>query len=382
MPSNSRQPVAPDDGVIFLTHTTQPGGGELSLVRYLNSTSTRGHELVTLEDGPLWDTLDAEAVKITKLVRGKWGLLGKIVDVWRLQRANVGRIIVANTMRVALLAAIVKPRRGRLVYWVRDGVTVSNMGRMKLALTRFVTFRRVTSCLANSRWTERSVAAVAPNVPVQVVLSPSGIDSHVATEAKNLDPGRIKILFLGRLTHWKGPDLAVEIAEMLAARRPDVQYSLSIAGDDLFGEEEFHSRLQQQVAAASVPVTLLGHVADVWGLFEEHDVLLHCSRIPEPFGQVVVQALAAGLVVAATDFGGPVEIIGDDGSGFLYAPEHLEPLCAALEDVTSDIEAFRAMSARAIERSRQFTDEVAVAGIDRALDLAKERSRTSVAASR
>ena len=54
---------------------------------------------------------------------------------------------------------------------------------------------------------------------------------------------------------------------------------------------------------------MLGHVDDVVTLLEDHDVLVHCSTVPEPFGQVIVQGLAAGIPVVATDAGGPREIL-------------------------------------------------------------------------
>jgi glycosyltransferase involved in cell wall biosynthesis len=50
------------------------------------------------------------------------------------------------------------------------------------------------------------------------------------------------------------------------------------------------------------------------------DVVVHAAIEPEPFGRVVLEAMALGRPVIATALGGPVEIIQDGISGFLVPP--------------------------------------------------------------
>jgi glycosyltransferase involved in cell wall biosynthesis len=86
--------------------------------------------------------------------------------------------------------------------------------------------------------------------------------------------------------------------------------------------------------------------------------LVHASPTPEPFGQVVVEAMALGTPVVATDAGGIPEIVIDDECGFLVppgdAPALAEKICALLENP----EKARAMAIRGRERvAAHFTAE-------------------------
>ena len=73
-----------------------------------------------------------------------------------------------------------------------------------------------------------------------------------------------------------------------------------------------------------------GHRDDVEAELAGLDVLLHASRLPEPFGQVVVEGMAAGLPVVATDGGGPRELITDGVDGVLVPADEPAALAAAV----------------------------------------------------
>lgn len=64
-------------------------------------------------------------------------------------------------------------------------------------------------------------------------------------------------------------------------------------------------------------------------------MLLHCSTSPEPFGRVIVEAMAAGTPVIAARDGGVPEIITDGVDGFLAPPGDLDAYLAALRRVWS-----------------------------------------------
>jgi len=56
------------------------------------------------------------------------------------------------------------------------------------------------------------------------------------------------------------------------------------------------------------------------------DIYVHPSLLPEPFGLVVIEAMAAGKAVVATAHGGPCEIIEDGVSGYLIEPNNPQAL--------------------------------------------------------
>lgn len=70
----------------------------------------------------------------------------------------------------------------------------------------------------------------------------------------------------------------------------------------------------------------MGPVADVNPLLESHDILVHCWTTPEPFGQVIIQAMAHSMPAIAPAHGGPAEILEGEPMPFLYPPGNAKQL--------------------------------------------------------
>jgi glycosyltransferase involved in cell wall biosynthesis/predicted metal-dependent phosphoesterase TrpH len=124
-------------------------------------------------------------------------------------------------------------------------------------------------------------------------------------------PGRVDVLYAGRLTREKGLDLLADA--FVAARARDPRLHLVIAGG---GPEE--ERLRARLGRAA---TFLGWLdgAELATAYASADVFLFCSQT-DTFGQVVLEAQASGLPVVAVAAGGPAELIADGRSGLLCSP--------------------------------------------------------------
>jgi glycosyltransferase involved in cell wall biosynthesis len=86
------------------------------------------------------------------------------------------------------------------------------------------------------------------------------------------------------------------------------------------------------VAAGAAPHH---HRDDVAAVLAAFDVLV-CPSDHEPFGMVVLEALAAGRPVVASDSGGPAEILEHGKSGLLFRTGDPEALAAALLRLLAD----------------------------------------------
>jgi glycosyltransferase involved in cell wall biosynthesis len=181
----------------------------------------------------------------------------------------------------------------------------------------------------------RHQAATSGRIPIAAVI-------HHA-----VDPAQFPVgtggggyaLFLGRMTPTKGVDEAIRLAR--AAGVP-LQIAAKMREPD---ERAFFERV---VAPRLGPdVEYVGEVggAEKLGLLGEARCLLNPIAWPEPFGMVMVEALACGTPVIATPAGAAPEIVEDGVTGYLRVEE--PDLVAAL-DAAGGLD--RAACRRSVER--------------------------------
>jgi glycosyltransferase involved in cell wall biosynthesis len=138
---------------------------------------------------------------------------------------------------------------------------------------------------------------------------------------------------VGRIDTWKGVDVLLDAYERAKARRPDLH--LLVAGAPVTGKEQLAIDLATR--AAQLPdVHWLGPRADIPELHADLDVFVLPSTEPEPYGIVVVEALASGTPVVVSDAGGVREIVerAVPGSGTRVPPGDAGALADALVAIT------------------------------------------------
>lgn len=118
-----------------------------------------------------------------------------------------------------------------------------------------------------------------------------------------------KLVFLGRIHPDKGTHLAIEVARKTGL-------DLIIAGI-IQDEEYFQRKIKPHINDSSV--TYIGAVDPEQrnDLFARTFALLHLNTIPERFGLVMVEAMAAGVPVIASELGSCREVIEHGKTGYL-----------------------------------------------------------------
>lgn len=130
------------------------------------------------------------------------------------------------------------------------------------------------------------------------------------------------IASVGRLSPEKGYDTLLRAMESVVQCCP--RCLLLLAGD---GPQR--TELQQQASVFGGQVRLLGAQEDVAPLLAAADVFAAPSR-SEGQGIAVLEAMAAGLPVAASGVGGLVEVVADGRTGLLVPPDDPPALAEAL----------------------------------------------------
>lgn len=171
-----------------------------------------------------------------------------------------------------------------------------------------------------------------------------------------LDPDRPLVGIVGRLQRWKGMHVYVEAMARVLKEVPDCQGV--IVGGKHHLEPDYADWLTQRVQALGVSqqIRMVGVQRNVPEWMQAMDVFVHASE-REPFGIVVVEAMALGKPVVATRPGGPEEIITHGTDGQLVTWNKPAELADAILKYLRDPEWARSVGQRAKERSAEYTME-------------------------
>lgn len=171
------------------------------------------------------------------------------------------------------------------------------------------------------------------------------------------------VTLLGRIVPWKGHEVFLDAMEQVLPERPNLVGC--IVGEGWRGHD-FEQRLRARVESGPLKghVVFAGFRSDIPSVLCAADALAHTSMEPEPFGRVIVEAMAAGLPIVATAAGAVPEILDDGRTGLLVAPGDAEGLAQALRRLVADAPLRQRLSAAARkEVEARFTVERYVAGV-------------------
>lgn len=197
---------------------------------------------------------------------------------------------------------------------------------------------------------------VAPNVVARV---PTAIDPRWWSTVGHDEPGgREPLVFAwGGVRYEKGFQVLAHAMASVRTTRPDVRCVVA-------GRGSYLPELQSQIDIAGVGdlIELPGFVSD-----QELRSSLHragCVVIPslyEPFGVVVLEALASGCPLVVADTGGLAEPIRETGAALLFEPGNTTELAACIERVLDDTALADALAQRGRELVRRSFSWPAVA---------------------
>src|SRR4051794_3831846 len=178
--------------------------------------------------------------------------------------------------------------------------------------------------LANSQASLAPLRQLRPDVEKQllhlgtpaITVPPEAVQSARAELGATND--EVVIGVFGRLQRWKAQDVFLAAASIVGAARPRTRFV--VVGGAMFGlEPEYFVGLRAAAAATgfSDRIVFTDYRQDVAPFMAACDIICHTSRVPEPFGMVVIEGMSLGKPVIATRGGGPSEIIAEPDQGIL-----------------------------------------------------------------
>jgi glycosyltransferase involved in cell wall biosynthesis len=214
-----------------------------------------------------------------------------------------------------------------------------------------------------SRCTDRAQRRLVPRRPTAVI--------YPAVDTGRFDAGRIgdertvrrrlglpedSLVFgsVGRLNSWKGFHVLLDAAAHVLKRHPQATFVLVGGVHDL--EPEYAEQLHDQARRLGYNgrVRLVGQQPNPEEWIQAMDVFVHTSR-NEPFGMVVIEAMALGKAVVAGDEGGPTEVITPGVDGLLSPYGDAESLAAAILRLLDDGRLRNDVGLAAKRRAQDFT---------------------------
>jgi glycosyltransferase involved in cell wall biosynthesis len=378
--------------VLYVNHTGEVSGGERSLLTLLGGLPAEVHPQVASPRGSLAAAVELLGVPTTAIT----GTAGSLrahplhtpralaemglaaLQVGRLARRHRADVVHANSIRAGIVVGLARLSAASVVH-IRDCLPP---GPLTSATMRLIA-TRATTVVANSNYTAECMRSAAPGARVEVVhnpvdlgrFDPARIDpaqarARLLSELGELPEHRLLLGVVAQISPWKGQETAIEALRLLAEGGVDAQLLLIgsakfVSRATRYDNEGYVGRLRARVAASGLEgrVSWLGEREDVPELMRALDMLLLPSR-EEPFGRTLIEAMALGVPVLATNVGGPSEIIENGREGYLLSPSEPEAWSRAVRTIAERPELRREMGLAGRRRVEQaFTVERHVAAM-------------------
>lgn len=347
--------------ILFIDHHAELGGGEIALLEIIkNLNKEKFYPFVLLGDyGPFQETLKEAKIdvmlnklpayfrKLERAPEAKRSIFAYLKIAINLPRFikltehiidkyNID-VIYINTIKSMLYAANAAKRLKRKAIWhLHDCLTSDFYPSWTIPLiVKQSEFADNIICVSNVV-KDAYIKAKGNGKKAKVIYNGVDIDRfrpgiNIENIKKELGIINQRIVsVIGRLEEWKGQKIFIKAAEIICRKRQDIIFL--IAGGALFGCEKYEQELKDMVKNLHLEdkVLFLGFRNDPERIMGASDIVVHTSTKPEPFGRDIIEAMACGKPVIATNVGAAAEIIEDKKTGILIEPDRPDLLADSI----------------------------------------------------
>ncbi len=349
---------------VVMPQASVRGGAELCLLEVLRSPTGRSVDwhVLFLRDGPLIEHVRETGASVAcfpiRRTRDLGRTLAVAARIARHARAHRCDALIGWLSAGQVLAGLASLLGGPPNAWHQMGTP-----RKDNALDRAAGWLPTRGIVACSLGLAEEQRALSPRARLSVC--------HLGAQLERFDPDQLPpakavrerlglrpegpwVGIVGRLQPWKGMHVLLDAAPAVRARHPRTRFL--IVGGPHEGDTTYPDSLVEQAARLGIAdhVTFAGPQDNIPDWMQAMDVVVHASD-NEPFGIVVVEAMALGKPLVAADSGGPREMLVPGEEGLLAPFGDAPALADAIASLLDDPERAAALGAAARRKSREFS---------------------------
>ncbi|MEO6906435.1 MAG: glycosyltransferase family 4 protein [Abditibacteriaceae bacterium] len=327
---------------LYVLHTAKPGGAAESLKVLLAQWKNAEYQiepLVALPKGQIFDELQQAGWPVFALpaglekrplgTRGTMMALGKVLlqqrGLIKIIRDEKIDLVHANSTAAHAASGAAARRCGVPAIWhVRD---LTLLGRWSGLLERqadaiVAISKTVAQSLEKQKIPHHKIHQIYNSLDVSDWPLQSPPDADIL---KILNASDSTVVFgcVGQLVPWKNQAMFIEAAALLRGLESHANIKFAIIGSDPWQQDSPYRRqliAQAKTLGLGNELIFFPHQNDNRGALSACDVLVHPARC-EPFGRVLIEAMALEKTVVAFDAAGAGEILTNEKDGLLISPE-------------------------------------------------------------
>lgn len=254
-------------------------------------------------------------------------------------------VVHTNGMKAHLSARLAVPELPTIVH-VRDFASQRPLTRHLLLV-----HRRRAIFAANSRAVEADLLGLEPRAVTRVIYNAIDVDAFAPGPADPRElaslaglppppPGSIVIGMVATYAWWKGHRTFVAAAARMR-ELSRVPLRFYVVGGPIYGAPGAQiapGELEELIRGAGLTgsLGLVPFQAEMAQAYRGMDVVVQPSERPEPFGRVIVEAMASGKPVVVARAGGAVELFEEGETGFGFVPGDPSDCARALRPLVED----------------------------------------------
>jgi len=358
--------------IVFVNPAAGLGGSErglLDCVTALQGTQFSKVTVLAFEDGPMLQSARALGAS-TRVIEpppelsqlGESGLEPKsaselismalmapsaTVFLRKLQLAIASEkpdVVHTNGIKAHLLGGLVAPTSARLIVHLHDFIGSRRASKKLIPLLSRV--RKRALFIANSQAVADDFARLAPRARVRTIYNvldtdyfcPGPSDPDWLASSAGLEPpveGTVTFGLVATYARWKGHGLFIDAAAKLQAAHPNRPFRFYIVGGPIYqtaGSQVAASELLERARTRGISESfgLSPFQTDAPRVYRALNVVVHASTEPEPFGRVIVEAMACQRPVLVARAGGAAELFQHGENAFGYESGNPEALAEAM----------------------------------------------------